>query len=295
MSAYKVEFYETMFKIRCFEEKLLALFSEGKLNGTTHTCIGQEANAVGVISNLKSDLDIVFSNHRGHGHFLAFYDNPKGLLFEIMGLPEGVCGGIGGSQHLCHKNFFTNGIQGGIVPVTVGMSLALSKEKQQGIGVVFLGDGTLGEGVVYESFNIASLWNAPTFFVIENNEYAQSTPSRLQIAGNIKDRPEAFGIKTTEVSSTDVSEISIIASEIIERIRKTSRPECLVINTYRFAPHSKGDDFRDPQEIEERRKFDPLTTFENCFKDKSKLEEVRENVINEIEEIAIEGLKYYQK
>lgn len=295
MAKHNLGFFETMYKIRRFEEKLLTLFSEGKLNGTTHTCIGQEANAVGVISNLKNDLDVVYSNHRGHGHFLAFYDNPKGLLFEIMGLPDGVCSGIGGSQHLCFNNFFTNGIQGGIVPVTVGMSLALKKESNQGIGVVFLGDGTLGEGVVYEAFNMASLWNAPTLFVIENNHYAQSTPSNLQVAGSIADRPRAFGIRTTELDTTDVEEIYSASRDIIERIRITSKPECLILNTYRFAPHSKGDDFRDPEEIKERRKKDPLIVFENSYPNIEEIESIKSKVDNQIDNLASEGLQIKEK
>ena len=252
-----IERYRMMRLIRETEERILELFSQGKLFGTTHTCIGQEADAVGIIAHLGRK-DIIFSNHRCHGHYIAYTGDVSGLIAELMGKPHGVCGGISGSQHLCRGNFHSNGIQGGIVPNAVGMAYA---EKQLGTGsvtTVFLGDGTLGEGAVYEAMNLASLWSAPILFVIENNFYAQSTPSHLQIAGAIADRPKAFGIRTVEITTTDVESIYETAGELIGGIRAEMRPACLVINTYRLAPHSKGDDNRDPAEIEERRAFDPL-------------------------------------
>ena len=124
------EFYKKMYKIRRFEETLLELFSENKLSGTTHTCIGQESTAVVVMDKLKEN-DIVFSNHRCHGHFIAYSDNIKILLAEIMGKKSGVCNGKGGSQHLCYKRFFSNGIQGGIVPNAVGMAWAEKIKKNR--------------------------------------------------------------------------------------------------------------------------------------------------------------------
>ena len=251
-------FYERMFFIRRVEETLLDLFSLGKLVGTTHTYIGQEANAVGLIDHLDPDVDTIFSNHRCHGHYLAFTDDAFGLLCEVMGKAPGVCGGKGGSQHLCKGNFYSNGVLGSIVPVATGIALA---ERERGAGAVtiaFLGDGTLGQGVVYESFNLASLWSLPILFVLENNFYAQSTPSALQIAGDIAARAEAFGIETAHLDTTDVEEIEREAARVVQRVRDTGRPFFLAIDTYRFSPHSKGDDIRDPAEIEERRGLDPL-------------------------------------
>jgi TPP-dependent pyruvate/acetoin dehydrogenase alpha subunit len=247
-----------MYFIRRFEETLLDLFSAGKLVGTTHTYIGQEANATGIIAHLDRDRDVVFSNHRCHGHYLAFTDDAYGLLCEVMGKADGVCGGKGGSQHLCNGNFYSNGVLGSIVPVATGIALA---ERERGSGAVtlaFLGDGTLGQGVVYESLNLASLWSLPILFVLENNFYAQSTPSALQLAGEITARAEAFGIETAQLDTTDVEEVERKAARVIQRVRDTGRPFFLVIDTYRFSPHSKGDDIRDPAEIEERRKLDPL-------------------------------------
>ena len=244
--------------IRRVEEALLDLFSAGKLVGTTHTCIGQEADAVGVASALEPERDVVFSNHRCHGHYLAFTGDLEGLLAEVMGRATGVCGGKGGSQHLCRGNFYSNGVLGSTVPVATGIALA---EREKGTGavvVVFMGDGTLGEGVVYESLNIASLWKLPIVFVVENNFYAQSTPSRLGVAGSIPDRASAFGIETQALATTDVEEIRRAAIAAVDGVRATGEPHFLLLETYRFSPHSKGDDFRDPAEIEERRTVDPL-------------------------------------
>jgi TPP-dependent pyruvate/acetoin dehydrogenase alpha subunit len=253
------QLYERMYFIRRFEESLLDLFSQGKLVGTTHTYIGQEANGVGIIDHLDRERDVVFSNHRCHGHYLAFTDDAFGLLCEVMGKAPGVCGGKGGSQHLCNGNFYSNGVLGSIVPVATGIALAEKKTGTGAVSTVFLGDGTLGEGVTYESLNMASLWKLPVFFVVENNHYAQSTPVELELAGSISARAAAFGVETDELDTTDVEEIHAAAGRAVARIRETGEPFFLVLDTYRFSPHSKGDDNRDPAEIEKRRERDPLT------------------------------------
>lgn len=250
--------YERMFFVRRFEETLLDLFSQGKLVGTTHTYIGQEANGVGVIDHLDPAVDTVFSNHRCHGHYLAFADDPFGLLCEVMGRAPGVCGGKGGSQHLCKGNFYSNGVLGSIVPVATGIALAEKRKGSGAVSTVFLGDGTLGEGVTYESLNLASLWTLPVLFVVENNHYAQSTPVELELAGSITARAEAFGVETAELDTTDVEEVHAAAATAVARIRETGAPFWLVLHTYRFSPHSKGDDNRDQAEIDARRERDPL-------------------------------------
>jgi TPP-dependent pyruvate/acetoin dehydrogenase alpha subunit len=261
-------FYERMFFIRRFEETLLDLFAQGKLVGTTHTYIGQEANAVGVISHLDPDRDVVFSNHRCHGHYLAFTNDDFGLLCEVMGKAPGVCGGKGGSQHLCKGNFYSNGVLGSIVPVATGIALAEKTKGTGAVSTVFLGDGTLGEGVTYESLNMASLWKLPVLFVVENNHYAQSTPVELELAGSIAARGAAFGIETAELDTTNVEEIHEAAGRAVGRIRETGEPYFLVLHTYRFSPHSKGDDNRDPAEIETRRERDPLKVAERLAGDR---------------------------
>src|SRR4051812_28532286 len=212
--------YRRMRFIRRFEESLLELFDRGLLNGTTHACIGQEADAVAIIEHLGED-DHVFSNHRCHGHFLAHTGDALGLMAEIMGKPEGVCGGIGGSQHLCAPGFKSNGIQGGIVPNAAGIALAKKLDGDGGLSLVFIGDGTLGEGAVYETLNIASLWKLPLVVVLEDNEWSQSTPSSVNLAGSMRERFSAFGLPVFEIDSTDVDELDAVAERAIGHARES--------------------------------------------------------------------------
>jgi TPP-dependent pyruvate/acetoin dehydrogenase alpha subunit len=246
-----------MLRIRLFEERALAEFSKGKLFGTTHTCIGQEADCAGVLGVLNPE-DVVFSNHRGHGHYLARGGSMRALAAELMGRSTGVCGGLGGSQHLHFDNFYSNGIQGGIAPCAAGAALAEKQKRSGAIVVVFLGDGTFGEGAVYETANMAALWRLPLLFVVENNRYAQTTPIELNLAGDIAGRFHAFGIETAEFDTTDVTVIRDAAIRETEAVRSGSGPRALIIHTYRFSAHSKGDDFRDPEEIAHFRQRDPL-------------------------------------
>lgn len=250
--------YRRMYAIRRFEETLLEMFSQGLLVGTTHTCIGQEANAVGVIDHLDPARDVIFSNHRCHGHFLAFHGDQEALLAEVMGRATGVCGGKGGSQHLCAQNFYTNGVQGSIVPVAAGIAMSEKLSGSGAVTTVFLGDGTLGQGTVYECLNMAALWDLPLLFVVEDNRYAQTTPREVAVAGSVPARADAFGVASASLRSTDVLEVRAAAGAAVEHVRTTGRPFFLVLETYRLSPHSKGDDVRDPAEIEARRQVEPL-------------------------------------
>jgi TPP-dependent pyruvate/acetoin dehydrogenase alpha subunit len=250
--------YGQMLLIRRFEETVLKLYADGRLAGTTHTYIGQEANAVGIVSHLDPARDNVISNHRNHGHYLAYSDDVDGLLREIMGREGGVCEGRGGSQHLHRGRFLSNGVQGGIAPVAAGMAFAEKRKKSGAVTVVFIGDGTLGEGVVYETLNMAALWSLPVLFVVENNRYAQTTPIERAVAGSLTARAEAFGVKAKRVDSTDVAELHEVGRESVAQVRDTCGPFWLVIDTYRLAAHSKGDDFRSKEEIERFRNRDPL-------------------------------------
>lgn len=258
----KYEYYKKMRLIRSFEEMLLDLFSKNEISGTTHTCIGQETVAVAAMDNLLSE-DIVFSNHRCHGHFLAYGGPVEELLAEIMSREGGVCGGRGGSQHLHFKHFFSNGIQGGIVPNATGMAWAEKIKGTDNIAMVFLGDGTLGQGIVYESMNMASLYSIPVLYVIENNQYAMTTKVVEGVSGDIIRRPEAFGIRTYHSGSVDIEVLSALFKEAQQYVRNKKAPACIVVETYRLAAHSKGDDTREPEEIEKYKQKDPLRLLRN--------------------------------
>ncbi len=250
--------YRALYRIRCFEETVLENFPKGVFSGTTHTYLGQEANAAGILSQLEPG-DIVFSNHRCHGHFLAYGGDPRALFAEMMGKATGVCGGRGGSQHLQWRNFYSNGVQGGIAPVAAGMALAEKEKRTGAVVVAFLGDGTLGEGVVYEALNLASLWELPVFFVLEDNGIAQTTPTELALAGQISARFSAFGIPVRTIDTSDVLAVHAAAGELLSQVRQTGTPRALVIRTCRFGPHSKGDDTRPQAEVDRlKEQRDPL-------------------------------------
>lgn len=240
--------YRSLYRIRRFEETVLEQFSSGVFYGTTHTYLGQEANAVGVLFHLVPG-DIVFSNHRCHGHFLAYGGDLRALFAELMGKANGVCAGRGGSQHLHWQYFYSNGIQGGIVPIATGMAFAEKLKKNQVVVIAFLGDGTFGEGVVYEALNMASLWRLPILYVVENNHIAQTTPFNLALAGGIAARFAAFDIPSHELDTSDVMEILPIAEKLVNEARELASPRALILNTYRLGPHSKGDDTRNAEEI----------------------------------------------
>ncbi len=253
----ELRLYRRMRFIRRFEETLLGLFEEGVLNGTTHACIGQEADAVGVIEHVREG-DHIFSNHRCHGHYLARTGDALGLMAEIMGKEAGVCAGIGGSQHICAPGFMSNGVQGGIVPTAAGIALAMKLRGSRDVSVVFIGDGTLGEGAVYETLNIAALWDLPLLIVLEDNEWAQSTPVALNTAGSMRARFEAFGIPVTETETTDVAEVETLARNEIAAVRETGKTRVLLVHTYRLCHHSKSDDHRPEEEVALRWLTEPL-------------------------------------
>lgn len=251
--------YAQMYLIRCFEERLEDLFRKGMLFGTIHSCIGQEAIAVGIANALTKE-DVITGNHRSHGHYIAFTDDVDGLMAEIMGKASGIVGGRGGSQHIHSKNFYSNGVQGSLVPVATGIAMAEKEKKNKNVVICFIGDGTLGQGVVYESMNIASLWNLPIIFLVENNYYAMSTHVGSAIAGSMINRGKAFGIDSSETTSNDVELIHAEAKIIIEKVKSKSSPYFWVINTYRLCGHSKSDDrcYRSMEEEQAWRKIDPL-------------------------------------
>jgi TPP-dependent pyruvate/acetoin dehydrogenase alpha subunit len=251
--------YQTMRQIRVFEQMVLDEFKRGIFSGTTHTYLGQEANAAAVLAGIDGE-DLVFSNHRCHGHFLAYGGDPFRLFSELMGKSSGIVKGRGGSQHIHWRNFYSNGVLGSTIPVAVGAALAEKRLGKPTITLAFMGDGALGEGVVYEAFNLASLWKAPVLFIVENNHIAQTTPTTQALAGSISGRFAAFDIPVVELDTSDVMAILPVSSSLIEQVRTGKEPRALILNTERFGPHSKSDDTR-PEDMVKvlTEKRDPLT------------------------------------
>lgn len=251
--------------IRQFETRLLELFSEGKINGTVHTCVGEELTPV-VLCHYINDDDVFLSNHRGHGHFLAKTGMIDELLAEMMGRTSGVSHGFGGSQHLFTKGFISNGVQGGMTPIAAGIALSFKLSKKDNVAISFIGDGTLGEGVVYESFNIASAWSLPVLYILENNSYAQSTCNKETLVGDVSKRAEGFGLGYYKTNIWDLDEMNATFKEAVSKAR-SGKPCLLEIDCYRLNSHSKGDDNRNPEEIALYKAKDLINVFKVEFAD----------------------------
>jgi len=243
--------------VRSTEQLILDLFGQGLLSGTTHTCIGQELSQLAVVRALDNPDDRVLSNHRNHGHFLAYSGDFPGLVAEIMGRAAGVCGGYGGSQHIAFRHFHSNGVQAGMTAIAVGEALALRMRHSEAIVAVMIGDGTLGEGLLYESLNLASVWKLPVLFVVEHNRVAQTTDTSATVAGSIADRGRAFGLQTWQLDDAE-PDFAVRAAEIPVQVRESKLPGFLVIETRRLGPHSKGDDQRPDSELLRIAERDPL-------------------------------------
>jgi 2-oxoisovalerate dehydrogenase E1 component len=260
------------FEIRLTEEKLLWAYARGLIRGTIHTCVGQEFNSVFLAKYLNNDFDWVLSNHRGHGHFLAFNGTPELLFREILGDIRGPSKGIGGSQHIRLGNFMTNGIQGGFAPISVGISESISDNDAKPICVLWVGDGTLGSGQLWESLNLSAILKVPLLVILEDNKIAQSTPSELTFAGDLQKRIEGFGLKYFRCAGSDLEELDVSAEAATSYVRGMKLPALLHIDSLRLNSHSKGDDNRDRESIEKLRFTDPVSRlladsdFEDLYK-----------------------------
>jgi 2-oxoisovalerate dehydrogenase E1 component len=243
--------------IRQTEKLILDLFGKGLVSGTTHTCLGQEICQLAVVRALDREGDVVLSNHRNHGHFLTYSGDPLGLVAEIMGREAGVCGGYGGSQHIAFRHFHSNGVQAGMTAIGAGLAKARQMANDDSIVTVFVGDGTLGEGLLYEALNLASIWQLPILYVVENNGIAQTTYTRHTTGGSILARGKAFGLSCSELDDSSETFVDD-AEQVVVETREKRSPGFLVIHTQRMGPHSKGDDLRPIEELEAIRARDPL-------------------------------------
>ncbi len=255
-----IEIYKKMFLIRQFEMILEDYFTKGLLRGTTHSCIGQEAVAVSILDYIDIERDFVTSTHRGHGHFLAITGDVFALASEVMGKRTGVVSGLGGSQHLQHKNFYTNGITGGMIPIGVGIAFAKKLKGEEGIVISFLGDGAMNEGYVMEALNMAKVYDVPIIFVLENNCYAMSSITRNLSGGEFGDRVRSFGLRYVYEEAIDVLNLWQKFGEIYREVLINRSPVFIECRTYRFCGHSKSDKREYVLEEEEDfwREHDPL-------------------------------------
>ena len=256
--------YRQMLKIRLFEEKTNELYTSAKMPGLAHLYIGEEAIAVGVCEALRQD-DYITSTHRGHGHCLAKGAKLDMMFSELLGKVNGYCRGKGGSMHIADQdtgNLGANGIVGGSVGIATGAALSIKMRDTNQVAVCFFGDGALGQGLFYESMNMAQLWQLPVIYVCENNLYGEYTPTSKSTSGNRLARAEAFGIHNVEIDGQDVRLVYQTAQRLVERARAGEGPAFLLCRTYRFRGHHVGDIDRPYRSREEENKWqtenDPL-------------------------------------
>ena len=244
-----------MLTIRKFENTLLDLFTQGKISGTCHTCIGQEYIPVSLRPFMK-ESDFIISNHRGHGHYIARYDDVKGILAEIMGKQGAICNGVGGSQHLYRERFISTGVQAEGIAVGTGIAWSMKQLKTDNVVFVYVGDGTFGRGCLYESLNFAGIWNLPMVIVVENNGIAISTHSDDSMAGSVKGRAEAFELRYLCIEDYEIDLIRERVRDEIQRVRDEKKPLIIEYKTVRVAAHSKSDDTRTIEELTHVREND---------------------------------------
>jgi pyruvate dehydrogenase E1 component alpha subunit len=235
--------YEQMWKIRAFEETANELYTSARMPGLTHLYIGEEAVAVGVCEALRQD-DYITSTHRGHGHCLAKGATLDRMFAELLGKAAGYCRGKGGSMHIADQdtgNLGANAIVGGSAGIATGAGMSIKLRGSDQVAVCFFGDGALGQGLLYESMNMAQLWTLPVIYVCENNQYNEYTHNTETAAGALLARAQAFGVYAEEVDGQDVRAVYTIVERLVARARQGGGPAYLLCHTYRFRGHHVGD------------------------------------------------------
>jgi TPP-dependent pyruvate/acetoin dehydrogenase alpha subunit len=264
-----VELYTTMVRIRQFEERILPLLKEGKIKGTAHPSVGQEAVAAGVCGVLEP-TDYIVSNHRGHGHCIAKGMRTAEMMAELYGRRTGSNKGKGGSMHIADLDQYIigcTGIVGSGAPIAGGAALS-AKMRNSGQAVVcFFGDGGINQGVVFEAMNMAAIWKLPVLFVCENNMYALSTPAEKMTAlKQLADRAQGFGFPGHQVAGNDLRAVVRMTREALQRARAGHGPTLLECKTYRWYGHSamRPDTraYRAREEELEWRERDPIALSE---------------------------------
>ena len=291
--------YQQMRTIREFEERVHEEFSAGNIPGFVHLYAGEEASAVGFCMHLDKK-DYIASTHRGHGHSLAKGCDVRGMMLEIFGKKEGLCGGKGGSMHIADLSkgmLGANGIVGGGPPLICGAALTAKTLKTGGVAIAFVGDGGSNQGTTAESLNLAKAWNLPAIFVFEDNGYAESTASGWSVSGDLVERGRAYGIPSRRVDGHDFFEVWDAAREAIERARAGDGPSVVHVKLARYYGHFEGDamTYRAPDEVQRlRAEKDCLQLFrqrvvEAALLEPDELDQIDREVKSHIDQVTVEA------
>lgn len=260
------QYYREMLFIRHFEEKCNIAYRQGKIGGYMHTYIGMEALAVGWLHSIRKAYDYVITAYRDHAHALLLGTDPVAIMAELMGRKGGTAGGKGGSMHIFdpERGFYGGwGIVGGHVPLGAGLAFASRYRDENRVTLNFLGDGAANQGVVFETLNMASLWDLPCIFIIENNEFAMGTRLEYHAADpELWKRGLPFGIESERVDGMDVIEMRQSAQRIVDWVRENRRPYFVEVMCYRYSGHGAADNdrqlYRSKEEEERHWARDPI-------------------------------------
>ena len=272
--------YRTMRLIRTFELKVEALRTSGRLQGSAHLYVGQEAVATGVCAQLNAD-DSVASTHRGHGHAIAKGVDVARMMAELYGRTTGTNKGKGGSMHIADTSvgmLGATGIVGAGTPIALGAALSAKTRKTQQVSVAFFGDGAMGQGPIYECLNMAAIWKLPMIFICENNGYAESTSAEYALSTrDLARRAESFEVPASVVDGQDVFDVYRHMGKAVRRARDGGGPTFLECKTYRYYGHFLGDDplrYRTSDEEAYYRARDCIERFERAVTEQRLLSEM---------------------
>ncbi len=265
-----------MVTIRAFDEEAGERFADGEIPGFVHLYIGEEAVGVGTCASLEPD-DYIASTHRGHGHCIAKGLDPNYMMAELYGKAEGYCNGKGGSMHIADVDagmLGANGIVGAGPPLATGAALSIDYQDRDQVAVGFLGDGAVAQGQIHEAINLASTWNLPAIFVVENNHYGEGTPVEKQHnVENLSDTAQAYDIPGVTVDGMDVTAVAEAVAEARSRARAGDGPTMIEAQTYRYRGHYEGDEepYRDGPEIERWKDRDAIESFKDRLIERGEL------------------------
>ncbi|MDH5334166.1 MAG: thiamine pyrophosphate-dependent enzyme, partial [Thermoleophilia bacterium] len=276
-----VEQYRLMQLIRVFEERAAELFEQGLIFGTAHSCVGQEAIAVGAAGVMREG-DYLVGHHRSHGHLIAAGADLRRMMAEMFGKRTGYCRGLGGSMHIADVSLGIlgcNGIVGAGIPHACGAALTAKLRETGGACVAFFGDGAAGQGAAHEGMNLAATWKLPVVFVCENNQFALSADWQTQRAvEDLADRASGYGMHGEVVDGNDVVAVEDAVARALATARAGGGPSFLEMKTFRRKQHSMRanlPDVRDPAVVEEWEPRDPLPRLENMLRAAGQLDDAR--------------------
>jgi pyruvate dehydrogenase E1 component alpha subunit len=297
-----LQLYREMLLIRRFEERAGQLYGLGLIGGFCHLYIGQEAVGVGLQSAMTVGKDSVITGYRDHGHMLAYGIDPKVIMAELTGRAAGISKGKGGSMHMFsveHGFYGGHGIVGAQVALGTGLAFKHKYSEDGGVCVAYLGDGAVNQGQVYESFNMAKLWNLPVIYAIENNNYAMGTSvKRSHSEPLLYRRGESFRIPGIQVDGMDVLAVRGAAEVALDWVRGGKGPVIMEFNTYRYRGHSMSDPakYRTREEVQDVREHrDPIAHAERDLEAMGVKEEELKAIDKEIKDIVVGAAKFAEE